>query len=61
MPGQLKVEQLVIGSTSGSGIFKIPRNNGNPSNPVRGQIYMNTTTDNIRWYTGTEWKEGKIA
>lgn len=61
MPGQLKVEQLVIGEGSGSGIFRLPRSSSNPSNPVRGQIYMNTSSDNIRWYTGTEWKEGNVG
>ena len=29
----------------------------NPSNPVAGQVYFNTTTHRFRVYTGTEWNE----
>lgn len=28
-----------------------------PSNPVAGQVYFNTTTNRFRVYTGTEWDE----
>ena len=28
-----------------------------PSNPVKGQVYFNTTTNRFRVYTGTEWDE----
>lgn len=28
-----------------------------PSNPVPGQVYFNTTTNRFRVYTGTEWDE----
>ena len=29
----------------------------NPSNPIKGQIYFNTTTNRFRVYTGTDWDE----
>lgn len=28
-----------------------------PSNPVAGLVYFNTTTHRFRVYTGTEWNE----
>ena len=28
-----------------------------PSNPVAGQVYFNTTTNRFRVYTGTDWDE----
>ena len=28
-----------------------------PSNPIKGQVYFNTTTNRFRCYNGTTWDE----
>lgn len=49
-----------IGKSAGQGFMKLPTATSDPSSPVRGQIYINTSSNTLRWYTGTEWKSASI-
>lgn len=49
-----------IGKSDGQGFMKLPTATSDPSSPVRGQIYVNTSSNTLRWYTGTDWKSASI-
>jgi len=37
------------------GTFKSPRLASAPSSPVQGQLYFDTSTNNLFWWSGSAW------
>lgn len=46
MPSKIKSDRIEFGGSS-----------VNPSNPVNGQVYYNTTTSKLRQYVGDDWSD----
>ena len=36
--------------------FKLPNYSSNPSSPVKGEMYYNTSTNKMQYWNGSEWE-----